>query len=160
MAADDMLEQIISIGRGLMQCRVGCAGIALDPAEGVLPRALVLELGDQPQDAGVVILGINPGNANDEEKAEALRHGGMYDSWLRFWESTSKERHPYHVRLRRLVRSLGISGPILWTDLVKCENPVRVKRVPPVETVRTCVHRFLMNEMDVIRDEWPVIAIG
>jgi len=161
VSAEPRLSQHIDlIGRRMAACRLNCDGIALDPARGILPRSLRLEHDRRTGARGSVALGINPGQGDDEEQDFYLQHGGTYDAMLEFWDTRRRFSHPYMTKTRRLIDSMGLDGPILWTELVKCQNPLGVKRVPPLSTIRTCVHLYLMQEMTLVPTDWPVVALG
>ncbi len=153
-------EQIDTIGVGMVTCSFCCDGIRLDPSKGILPRSLVLEDQDRKGARGSVALGINPGIGDDKEESFYLEHRNTYDAMLEFWRMYRCLTHPYHIRLRRFIDFIGLEGPILWTELVKCQNLNGIKAVPPLSTLRTCVHLYLVHEISAVPASWPIIAIG
>ena len=68
--------------------------------------------------------------------------------------------HPYYARLRRLVGAIGFLGPILWTELAKCENNEATPGMLPLQTFRTCTSAFLQREVSVLPADWVLIAVG
>lgn len=58
-----------------------------------------------------------------------------------------------------LVDQIDLRGPMLWTELAKCESTKDVRGVP-LATLRTCAGRYLKREIDVLPDSWPLIAVG
>lgn len=137
-----------------------CEGIYLEPSKGVLPRVLALEYEDRSGLQGCVALGINPGAGSEHEQSWHLEHGNTYEGMLEFFTEFRMHVHQYYLRTRRFINACGISGPILWTELVKCQNSKGVKGVPPLSTLRTCVHLYLVEEMAAVPENWPIIAIG
>lgn len=74
--------------------------------------------------------------------------------------------------MRAAVTTMGFVGPILWTELVKCESGDKVV-VPGKEdpvpfglvkfretTVRTCRDKHLRAELALCPPEWPIVAAG
>ena len=53
----------------------------------------------------------------------------------------------------------GLDGPILWTELVKCQNNLPSTGTVPIETVRVCVNRYLVPELGIIPNDWPIVAL-
>ena len=152
--------RIARIGNRMVGCTMYCEGIHLEPSAGVLPRALALEYEERSGPLGSVALGINPGAGDNHEQSYSLEHGNTYEAMLEFWTEFRKDVHPYHVRTRRFIDACGVTGPILWTELVKCQNPKGVKGIPPINTLRACAHLYLVEEMAAVPESWPIIAIG
>lgn len=65
----------------------------------------------------------------------------------------------YYNSLRKLVNELGFTGPILWTELVKCESETPGE-LPPLQTFRDCTKIFLTEELKLIPENCPLIAVG
>ncbi|MDD5689922.1 MAG: hypothetical protein PHQ76_06605, partial [Caldisericia bacterium] len=59
---------------------------------------------------------------------------------------------------RKFLEAIDLNGPILWTELVKCEN--KDKRLPPIQTFRVCTKKYLTEEIKHIQINWPLIAVG
>jgi hypothetical protein len=125
------------------------------------PRGLVLE-NNSGTEGGSIIVGRNPGKANQDE----IRHfqdetkGSVNDKWQVHFREKHREKHKYYKLLRKLVRQLGFSGPIIWTELVKCEDLDFSK---PENTVRVlgCAQRHLCEELKSPGcSHWPLIAVG
>lgn len=144
------------LGEELSWCPLQCDGIVNSHAEGIIPRCLALE--DRIGDGGAVIVGPNPGRSTSAQKT-ALRNSedNAYSKWRSIWEVASLH-NDYYTRLRELLAALKITGPILWTELVKCEK--EPKTTLPVQTLRTCAHRYLQREIALVPKEWPILAIG
>jgi hypothetical protein len=82
---------------------------------------------------GWVILGINPGrgsNSNDPERDRYKRGPVAYQTHLDYWNENIGTSHRYHIASRNFLSRVGLSGPILWTELVKCENDERRDQFP------------------------------
>ncbi len=127
-----------------------------DPGKGILPRGLVYETEQRNGSTGCVIVGLNPGVAEKEEKA-VLRKNPTYNSFLRFWQDHIADK-PYYARLRNAADALGLKGPILWTELVKCQSWDNGKVC--VQTIRADVNRYLLREIDAVPLSWPLIGVG
>ena len=63
------------------------------------------------------------------------------------------------MKARRLIEQLNLDGPILWSDLAKCEN-AEGSDGPPLQTLRHCTRRFLLRELNVTPSDWPIVALG
>jgi hypothetical protein len=161
MSLDECLGQsILAIGCRAVTCKLHCDGVVNDAASGTLPRSLMLEAEGRSAERGSVVLGINPGQGREEEKAYYLAHGNTYEAFLAFWRERLAYSHPYHVRTRRFLDQVGLTGSILWTELVKCESSVGARAAPPLSTLRTCVNRYLANELLAVPLDWPIVALG
>jgi hypothetical protein len=152
-------ETIHSIGERLVSCAKSCGGIHRDQSIASLPRCLVLETQSRSSARGAAIIGINPGRAKREERAFYLRRNSTYAS-VREWFSALDFTHPYYVRLRKLADELELSGPLLWTELAKCENAARRSGLPPLATLRTCSSTFLRSELASLPPSSPLLAVG
>lgn len=68
-------------------------------------------------------------------------------------------KHSYYKFLRAFVNCVGYGGPILWTELVKCEcNSADI--VLPLQTFRICTDKYLKKELQAVPNDWPLIAVG
>ena len=150
--------EIHKIGQNMVNCSNKCPGTAYNPQEGFLPRCLILEIDDRALAGGTAIVGINPGNSNSHERSYYIKNGKSYDKVEEYWKNHIQKRK-YYSWLKRFADQLGFSGPILWTELMKCENAERGK-MPPLQTFRVCTKTFLSVEPGLIPDDWPLIAVG
>jgi hypothetical protein len=155
----EIASSIEQIGLELVTCSQDCSGVRRDQSAGCLPRCLVFERANRPGDRGSAIVGINPGRASREEEAFYRARAGAYESVVA-WFATLGVKHPYYTRLRRLADQCGLSGPILWTELAKCENEPALKGLLPLSTLRECTGRFLNRELALLPPHWPVLAVG
>ncbi|MBI4301119.1 MAG: hypothetical protein HY664_00750 [Chloroflexi bacterium] len=155
---DQISRQIYKIGCQLVDCDEECSGVQKDKGEGILPRCLVFETDNRTDGRGSVIVGINPGRSRPVERQFYIKNGPNYEQVLAFWNKKIWN-DPYYDRLRKLVHELGFGGPILWTELVKCENGERVEQLP-LQTFRTCTRAHLTQELELIPQDWPLIAVG
>lgn len=156
------LERGISeIGQRLVKCKNYCPGIILNPVKGIIPRCLILEVKKRSSGRGSVIVGINPGNSNLEEQRYYLRNGNNYEQLVKYFEDHLAYKYPYYNWLRDFVTALGLSGPILWTELVKCESQVDFKGGKlPIATRNFCSEKYLLQELKIIPLDWPIIAVS
>jgi hypothetical protein len=102
---------------------------------------------------------MNPGRASRAELLHYRSGGGTYQSVVD-WYQRKGLRHPYHRHLYKLLGAIGIRGPVLWTELAKCETAVDAKTSPPLQTFRVCSAAFLQRELDALPLDWPLIAVG
>jgi hypothetical protein len=152
----ELKKSIDKIGSRLVKCKLNCNGINCNIEEGFIPRCLVLEDGN-PNEKGCAIIGINPGHANKKELEYYKKNGSTYNVYVDYWNEKLSKLH-YHKSLRNLARNLDFNGPILWTELVKCENSS--EEHPPLQTFRTCVDNYLTEELKHIPDDWVLIAVS
>lgn len=123
--------------------------------KGILPRCLFVEDAENPH-RGCVIVGINPGTASMQEMDFYLQNGPTYLSVVNYWKH---KYPPYYKLLRDFIRNANLIGPILWTELVKCQSD-KAEPSPSLQTFRTCVSRFLNDELKLVPPDWPLIAVG
>lgn len=150
---------ISELGDKLVHCQNDCLGIINSHANGILPRCLIFQIEDKDEKSkGCVIVGINPGPASKEEKNDYMRNNCTYKAVSDYWEK-KLQRKQYYKRLSQLVDELGFKGPILWSELVKCQNK-NGKTLPPLQTFRTCTKKFLNKELEIVPSDWLIIAVG
>jgi hypothetical protein len=155
----NLASRIDEIGRDLVRCDIHCPGIALNHSEGILPRCLILETEGRAEGKGSVIVGINPGRSKAHERDFYRLNGQTYEQEIRYWQEYIA-RHPYYRRLRNFADGIGFNGPILWTELVKCENVSAESGLPPLQTFRTCTETYLQRELQAVPHDWALIAVG
>lgn len=150
-------EQIERLGAELVMCTDLCAGISRDQSQGIVPRTLFLE---RPEaiGRGCLAVGLNPGKSRNRERSFYCEHGVTYDSVKKY--RTSIGSNPYFKRARAIIDQLGLCGPIIWSNLAKCENASEQRELPPVQTMRHCAGRFLRRELEVTPRDWPILGIG
>jgi hypothetical protein len=156
---NELISKIAEIGRRMAACASKCEGIRRDPAHGIPPRCLILESDARAASGGCTVIGINPENAEPDEVAFYKEHGASYDVLLNFWSSYIGYIHPYYTQVRKFLDQVGLTGPILWTELAKYEGTTKSQKVPPLATLRHCADKFMLEELDLI-PQWPLIALG
>ncbi len=125
-----------------------------------MPRGLYFE--DGFGESGIIVCGLNPGTSRDEERNFYRENDVSYRSLYRYWH----EHHPsiqYFLRVRNFVRGLGYTGPILWTNIAKCEKAESSKRIgfaTNLQTFRSCASSYLTSEIEGCPDSWPLVANG
>jgi hypothetical protein len=157
----EILSQINSLGNELVKCPLNCVGIDNVKQDGKIPRCINLELENRNSDGkGVIIAGMNPGKAKKEEMKIYISDNGSYDSHKYFMNQyiLKEGKNKYHDEIREIVTLLGFDGPILWSEIVKCQSKEGINKLD-VQTIRNCVHRFLKKEIELFK-EFPIIAIG
>src|SRR3989344_703505 len=101
--------------------------LVYNPLKGIIPRCLIYEEdGRDIKSRGSIIVGLNPGKSNKEERDFYKSKPISYGAVLEYWRSKISTLS-YFNRLRKFVDELGLVGPILFTDLVKCESKKRGK---------------------------------
>lgn len=156
----NLTSHINKIGRDMVACDYHCRGIALDLQKGILPRCLILETKDRVQGKGTVIVGINPGRSKPKERNFYRSNGRTYEQVVTYWREYVGYSHRYYTKLRTLAAELGFNGPILWTELAKCENESTASVQELLQTFRTCTRTYLQKELQAIHHNWPLIAVG
>lgn len=153
--------KIFLIGDEVGACQRRCEGIICDQKNGVIPRGLILENHDG--DHGAIICGMNPGTSPDYERAVYVQHGARYAISRQAWGQYFKDS-PYFARMRRFARELlGEAGPILWTDVAKCEKADPSRRISfetHPQTFRVCADLYLKREVEECPKSWTIIANG
>ena len=160
---DQLRNEIAAIGERLVVCGENCAGIKRNQAEGILPRCLILETERRKTSRGSIVCGINPAPAQLREVEFYRKNGALYQSLLLWWEEYKLKDIPYYARLRAFVSGLGFDGPILWTDIAKCQNEsddVKLSIKDHPQTFRRCSALFLTKEIEKCPQDWPIIAAG
>ena len=160
-------EQIDSIGEEVVACALSCKGVPCEGvqhnrSQGILPRCLFLELEEErePQQQGCVVVGINPGESTEKERDYFRQSGCSYKEVREhFLNEFVRTENRYYGHLREFVTEIGLAGPILWSDVAKCEKAHDAKEVP-LQTLRTCASYFLRRELEAAPGDWPVIGVG
>lgn len=176
----DLRDAVEELGARLTGCERRCPGIVCDVAAGSMPRCLIFESrGCERLDGGVIVVGMNPGKADDAERRVIKELFGpqhdprrAYASYLT-WLDNAIQRIPFYTLMRAALAAMGHAGPILWTEIVKCESgkPIAVEgKTKPVPfgladpfrttTVRTCRDEHLRGELALCPQEWPIVAAG
>lgn len=162
---DAIAEHIREIGEQMVANYQPSPDVMLDKKEGIIPRCLIFEHESRnPQRQGSVVVGINPGNSGVEEQQFYRTRGCSYDAVLA-WHFDSEpharrrgKNHPYYRSLTGFLDAAGLDGPILWTELVKCES--KQDTVLSIETIRKDINRYLFRELEKIPNDWPLIGVG
>lgn len=152
--------EVRKIGRELVMCDAPCERVCRNQADGVLPRGLILEEDGRTDGIGCMVIGINPGRASVEERKFYRSQGSTYESVVAWWASEIRSTHPYYTRLRGFLDQVKLTGPILWTEVAKCENDPAVRGVLSPLTLDARMGRFLDRELSELPLKWPLIAVG
>ncbi|MCL7384213.1 MAG: hypothetical protein LZ174_07995 [Thaumarchaeota archaeon] len=67
-------DEIYNIGEEIVRCPLRCRAVVNDPEKGIIPRGLIFE-DDGSGKLGCIIVGINPGSADEEEISEGYLRG-------------------------------------------------------------------------------------
>jgi hypothetical protein len=85
-------------------------------------------------------------------------NGCTYEHAVKDWREHLGYRHPYYCRSRAFVDQTGLSGPILWTELVHCQS---AKDVPlSVQTIRDCINKYLVPQIKLLSREAVLVGLG
>lgn len=161
-------RKIDKIGKKLVKCPKICGGkgIVNDPKKGIIPRCLFLETEGREKQKGAVIIGFNPGPANKNEQ-ERMKNKISYEDYKNYFKENNLGAYSYDTRARKhhkrakdLVTALGFKGPILWTELVKCQfkEDIDIKSLPE-RTMEECIKNYLRKEIKLF-PKFPIIALG
>lgn len=153
-------KKIENIGKKLVKCSINCNGITNKPNLGVIPRCLFYEDKNRTESKGCVVVGINPGKSikNKTELNFYKKNGISYSTICNFWIEHGN-KYGYYSYLRDFIKCAGYTGPILWTELAKCETDKNLK-FPPLQTFRICTSKYLNKELKLIPSDWPLLAVG
>ncbi len=154
-------EDINAIGKEMVKCQEICQGIRRDQACGFFPRGLYLETDHREEnERGVVVIGINPGRSQRPERDYYIENGN-YAGIVNYWQEHLAENNFYFQEMRDFVNALGRLGPILWTEIIKCETASDINTPDiPLQTYRTCIENYLRNEINHVPDNWLIITAG
>jgi hypothetical protein len=152
--------RINKIGSRLVSCTINCVDISNIPSQGIIPRALFLEEKNRKGEIGCVMVGINPGPCaiNSPEANYYLKNGVNYNSVVGYFQECGSV-YKYYRHLRDFINCMGLTGPILWTELVKCQCASGTKHLS-LNTSRICANEYLKKEIDIVPENWPIIAAG
>lgn len=164
-------NDIHHIGSEMVNCQGRCCGVYLNRAKGYIPRYLILETdARETQKLGVIVVGLNPGTAYQKDEKKSFEQEWYvenapvsYDRQIQYWNGENGGRRKamkeksYYARLRNFIDLLEITGPILWTECVKCQNDGDMS--PGANTFITCMSLYLDRELDLV-PEWKIIAVG
>ena len=139
------------------KCYKRYSDLDFNPKIGRIGRGLIFDDVERKNSKGVVIVGLNPGKTTKEERTFILAYPDYRDQ-IEFWLKKTNTHSYYYQPLRRLVDQLKIEGPILWTELVKCESVIN--GILSVPTIRDDINRFLFKEVEAIPKSWPLIGVG
>lgn len=152
------VKDIDKLGEKITNCTFRCDGVENNPKEAAIPRGFYLELNDRTNAPGIIVVGMNPGRIKRDgsEYREILRNNGSYSNYKDAFERNILYKHHYFKRTRKILKILDIAGPILWTEIVKCQSDENKKLAP--QTIRVCVHKFLKKEVSLVKG--PILALG
>jgi hypothetical protein len=149
-------EKLEKIGREMVKCSFECPKINNDPSKGIIPRCLYYE--KRAGSRGVIAVGLNPGKAKEKEKDFYKANNGTYNAFVEFFGREIVQKHKYYKETKKLLDLLGLNGPIVWTELVKCQCKGKNGDIA-IQTFRTCINRYLKKEIELFPD-FTIVAIG
>ena len=150
-------QSIDGLAGELIGCRDPCAGISRDQDKGIIPRSLYLER-PGAKGRGCFAVGLNPGRSSAQERYLYAQRGVTLPVVNEYRAGIADI--PYFRGPRAVIDQLRLTGPILWSNLAKCENPKDRRGLPPLQTLRHCTQRFLRRELAAIPSDWVVLGIG
>lgn len=172
-----IIEKKISwIGQQLVNDSVFYAkypDLVCKPEKGIVPHCLSYETEQRElTKRGSVIVGLNPGSmvgrrfSKERKEIKLCRKKGVFNyravddfSKRRFmFDGDDRKAHAYYRRLRDFINQLDLRGPILWTEIVKCESKIRGRL--SVKTIRDDINRYLFREVKLTPKDWPLIGVG
>ena len=146
----------------IVQCPLRCNGVCNSPDTGILPRGLHYDESPTGASAGIIVCGLNPGRSSKKEQQYCLENGNSSEA-LRNYYALHSHEWPFFTRTRDFLAALGHTGPVVWTNIAKCEATKASKRIGFVthpQTFRTCANRFLSREINGCPSSWLILAIG
>lgn len=167
-------DHIKQIGQSLVNCGISCADIknhVAVPGCRIPPRCLYLDKDRDQNSPGVVVVGINPGIMLRREqryidscfKNEQISYHDVEAAWRKYGKHRRYYRYGEEVinHINCLSNKTWI-GPILWTELVKCQNGDGIKAYHKISrsTFRNCTSRYLKNELAKIPRKFLMLGIG
>ncbi|MEK7310231.1 MAG: hypothetical protein AAB038_05380 [Planctomycetota bacterium] len=158
-------KKIRQIGNRLVKCKKQCEGVKHNLKKGIIPRCLWFDTFKSKNNKGCIVIGINPGIPKNEDERDFYKSKfTLYDKHLEWLKDRTyvynKGESGYYTKLVNFIRSVGIKGPIHWTDLVKCQFKRKGRKLPPKDTISICTGKFLMKELKIIPRKWPIIAVA
>ncbi len=150
-------QSIDRLAGELIRCSDLCTGISRNQDQGIIPRSLYLERSDA-SGRGCFAVGLNPGRSCAQERRLFVEHGVNLPAVNEYRAGLANI--PYFRGPRAVIDQLRLTGPILWSNLAKCENPEGRRGLPPLQTLRHCTQRFLRHELAAIPSDWVVLGIG
>jgi hypothetical protein len=151
----DFRDELFKHGQQMTNCQFGsenpCKGIHYDRSKGVIPRCLFLEEREATSTEEItVVIGLNPGKARVKEK-KALANETDYQK-VRDYFDEEYLSHPFYRRATALVNGLGFKGPILWTEIAKCEGSGIWR-----ETMVFCASHYLVKEIALAKKHFTKV---
>ena len=155
---DIIAEHIQEIGERMVADYQPSPDVLLDKKQGIIPRCLIFETqGRNLQRQGSVVVGVNPGTSQEEERKYYCENGCSYAAVKAFWPRV-RGYSRYYTLLADFPDRMGLDGPILWTELVKCES--KRDTVISIETIRKDINHYLFLELKELPGDWPLIGVG
>ena len=152
------IAELSQIGERVHACTLSCAGVRCEPTLGIRPRGPLLSRAASEM-PGLLIVGMNPGRAEPREVEQLRLHEthAAWNAWAQQQHLSGDNR--YVDRLQRLVAALDVKGPVVWSNVAKCETTENARGVP-LDTLRVCASRFLALELAAVPADWQIIAAG
>ncbi|MCL5775112.1 MAG: hypothetical protein M1333_02775 [Patescibacteria group bacterium] len=158
---NNISKQISVIGQKMMADKnwQQFSDIDYNPEKGIIARCLYYEENGR-KGKSVIIVGMNPGRAKPEETNYFKnKENRNYPAGVRYWEQNRKDYINFYGPLRDLADKADLTGPILWTELVKCQSRKNAKALS-LNTIRYSISNYLCKEIAAMPDNTPLIAVG
>ncbi|GMA64212.1 hypothetical protein NZD89_02505 [Alicyclobacillus fastidiosus] len=164
-------EEIERIANEMIYCNHQCSGedIVCNLSTGQIPRCLYFEHENRNSNSpGIVVIGMNPGwsdvDEQDDYKKWLSQKALSYKNLLNRFESEGfGEVGKFYPPIRTILKHLQLDGPILWTEVAKCESQKRDEKTKvPLKrrTTSICSRLYLSREIQVIPEDWLFLAVG
>lgn len=155
-------EGIEGIAEKILQCKPSeCGDVYQNKNEGFPPRVCLWEDGDS-RAKGCMVVGLNPGRIRRGSREHLFYRANAknlsYEKMFLCWRDEKIREHYYYKEVRKFIRNLGMRGPILWSDLAKCQKGEEYPL--SLQTIRRCSDKFLKHEMDYVGKDWVLIGVG
>ncbi len=134
--------------------------IDCDSKNGIIPRGLYYDESKTDSPKNIIIIGLNPGRSRGKEMDDPKKYKD-YKSVVKYWRETPKvyDYKYFFEPLRNLMRKAGMTGSILWTNLVPCQNKKDNRKGPSTKTIRYSVNTYLKRQVELM-PKAPIIAVG
>jgi hypothetical protein len=158
---NEFIHALNRLGDAMTDCQFGegkpCDGIQYRRNEGIIPRCLFFDENDCTGTERItIVVGLNPGEAKTKEK-NALKGVKTYEAAMAYFKK-DYYNDVFYSRSKTLLTETGLNGPILWTEVAKCQGKFITK-----ETMAFCASHYLMKEVSLAQkhfDEVVIIALA
>lgn len=178
---EEFRADVIERATVLAGCNETCTGTTRVLGDGHMPRCLFVDRGDGDFTRGAVAIGEAPAGVRDDESefilsrvlddrrilpTDQVRRSARVGEYIRWVEAEVLAREPYYVMMRAALTAFGHTGPVLWTDVVKCD----IDKALPEDSrfafggarsravKERCAMTHLRQELALVDPSWPIFG--